>query len=117
MSLLTSNRFKDFRTIGKSKQTSLSIDQRDVTSSARLIHFDLSLPALAQWTASSHIAELRADAQLFASLSKETCEEENYNDLVQVFTQGSPTLVLSSARFSSVGSFLHYAGTSAAVAS
>jgi hypothetical protein len=95
---LKKHKLVDFRSIQRfqdnwEKQTSLSIAQRDVTSSARLIHFDLSLPALAQWTASPHIAEHRANTQLFASLSKETCEEENYNDLVQVFTQGSPTLV------------------------
>jgi hypothetical protein len=73
------------------KQTELSLVQRDLTT-ACLIYFNLSLPAMVRWIGGPHVAAHRDNDAIFARL-KETCDEQNLNDLVRVFTQGSPTLV------------------------
>jgi hypothetical protein len=73
------------------KQTELSIPQRDMTT-ACLLHFNLSLPAMVRWIGGAHIGAHRNNAAIFARL-KDTCQEENYNDLVRIFTQGSPTYI------------------------
>jgi hypothetical protein len=69
------------------KQNELSIPQRDMTSTC-LLHFNLSLPAMVRWIGGPHIGTHRDSAAIVDRI-KDTCQEENYNDLVRVFTQGS----------------------------
>jgi hypothetical protein len=77
---------KDWQT-----QTELSIAHRDMTT-ACLIHFKMSLPALVRWIGGPHVAAHRDNATIFARI-KPTCKPADYEQLVRVFTKGSPTLV------------------------
>ena len=76
---------------GWQAQTELSKPQRDMTT-ACLIHFNLSLPAMVRWIGGPHVAEHRDNEAIFSRLKK-TCESEVYHQLVRIFTQGSPTFV------------------------
>jgi hypothetical protein len=65
-------------------QRTLSIAQLDMTT-ACLLHFNLSLPAMARWIGGPHVAEHRVNSEILARL-KRMCDEENFN-------KGSPTCV------------------------
>jgi hypothetical protein len=109
--LLRRYRDVDFRQIqgfqkGWEKQTKLSVVQQDMTT-ACLIHFKLNLPAMVRWIGGPHVAAHRDNATIFARL-KETCDEENYNDLVRIFTQGSPTLINADCRQDNYRAFREY---------
>lgn len=94
--LMKKYEFVDFRSIQGFQpdwktQTVLSRAQRDMTT-ACLLHFLLSLPAMVRWIAGPHVGEHRDNKEIFARL-KPTCADENFQDLVRVFTKGSPTYV------------------------
>ncbi len=76
---------------GWQAQTELSRPQRDMTT-ACLIHFNLSLPAMVRWIGGPHVGEHRDNEAIFSRLKK-TCGSEVYHQLVRIFTQGSPTFV------------------------
>ncbi len=73
------------------QQTSLSRPQLEMTT-ACLIHFKLSLPAMVRWIGGPHVGAHRNNEAVFA-IVKEHCKEENYLDLVRIFTQGSPAYI------------------------
>jgi hypothetical protein len=73
------------------KQTKLSVPQREMTT-ACLLHFNLSLPAMVLWIGGPHVDAHRDNTAIFARL-KETCDNADYKELVRVFTQGSPTYI------------------------
>jgi hypothetical protein len=73
------------------KQTELSVPQQEMTT-ACLLHFNLSLPAMVRWVEGPHVGAHRDNTAIFARL-KETCDDANYKELVRVFTQGSPTYI------------------------
>jgi hypothetical protein len=92
--LMKKYEFVDFRSMQGfqpdwKSQTALSRAQRDMTT-ACLFHFNLSLPALVRWIAGPHIGEHRDNEEIFACL-KPACADKNFQDLVRVFTKGSPT--------------------------
>jgi hypothetical protein len=47
---------------------------------------------MVRWIGGPHAAEHCVNGETFAR-PKETCIEENFNELVQVFTKGSPTCI------------------------
>jgi hypothetical protein len=73
------------------QQTSLSRPQLEMTT-ACLFHFKLSLPAMVRWIGGPHVGAHRDNRAIFA-IVKEACEEENYQDLVRIFTTGSPAYI------------------------
>ena len=62
---------------------------------------------MVRWIGGPHVAAHRDNEVIFARL-KETCEEENYNDLVRVFSQGSPTLVNADCTQENYRAYLEY---------
>jgi hypothetical protein len=72
-------------------QTSISLVQRDLTT-ACLIAFKLSLPAMVRWIGGPHIGAHR-DLETILPLAKEACDEQSYKDLVRIFTRGAPTYI------------------------
>jgi hypothetical protein len=86
----------DFRTMQGfqmdwQQQTELSGAHRDMTT-ACLIYFKMSLPAMVRWIGGPHVAAHRDNAAIFGRL-KTTCKPNDYDQLVRVFTKGSPTFV------------------------
>jgi hypothetical protein len=73
------------------KQTELLVPQQEMTT-ACLLHFNLSLPAMVRWIGGPHVGAHRDNTATLARL-KETCDDANYTKLVRVFTQGSPTYI------------------------
>jgi hypothetical protein len=66
------------------KRTELLVPQREMTT-ACLLHFNLSLPAMVRWIGDPHVGAHRDNTAIFARL-KETCNDANYKELVRVFT-------------------------------
>jgi hypothetical protein len=86
----------DFRTLqgfqaGWEKQKELPLAQRDMAT-ACLLHFKLSLPAMVRWIGGPHVAAHRDNKTIFERIKK-TCKDADYQQLVRIFTHGSPTYI------------------------
>jgi hypothetical protein len=86
--------------------TELPLAQRDMAT-ACLIHYNFSLPALVRWIGGPHTAEHRDNDTLFARL-KETCCNEDYQQLVRIFTKGSPTYVNAECKQDNYNAYRNY---------
>jgi hypothetical protein len=77
--------------LGWETQKELSKVREDMTT-ACLFYFNLSLPTVVRLIGGPHAAEHRDHDAIFARI-KPTCSEGNYNELVRIFTKGSPTYI------------------------